>query len=340
MTLTSDIYQGRMHMSKYIDQIISSKIFSEWHWFRYLFQGLHQGGRHTPFSFDFLNKLSCIERKIPGFMEETIKRLASYSGNERHEPHYEQLLQLLVEVVIFYRLAEGFMSSDVEFQWEPTTIESNKNPELLLIGDNWKTLVEIKCPSLFKHLRDAGKNDIQLGARIGDLHVFDDLATSGRATRPLDNKIKDFLVSSEDKFFPFKKEDSNISSILIIAWSQNLFEATSPLINGMSGLLTENSFYKNDQEQPVRFPSIDGVIVTEHLELVLRATREEPLPFGYSSPLDYGSFEMHGFLPPAFISNGYSNAIRNEFVLNELGAVNIADIHDPRVNPLDYVMWL
>lgn len=326
-------------MSEPIEQILQSKIFSEWHWFGYHFRELHNG-LHTPFSFDFLNKLSLIEHKIPGFTEETIRRLASYSGKEKHEPHYEQLIQLLVEVVIFYRLAEGFLASEVEFDWEPTVSGSGKNPELLISGDNWKTIVEIKCPSIFRHLRDAAENDTQLGARIGDPKIFDQIAASGKATRPLDNKVKDFLISAESKFVPFKNEDKSISSILIIAWSQHLFEATSPLINGMSGLLTENSFFRDENNAPVKFSSIDSVLVTEHLELVLRATREEQLPFGYNSPLDYGAFEMSGFLPPAHIDNPHSNNLAYECVLRELGAVDIEDIGDPRVSPLDYVMWL
>lgn len=326
-------------MSEATEQIVNSKIFTEWHWFQYHFWGLPHG-QHTEFSFDLLNKLSCIERKISGFTKETISRLASYSGKKRHEPHYEQLIQLLVEVVIFYRLSEGFLASDAEFQWEPTVPGSRKNPELLIRDGDFTTLIEIKCPSIFKHLRDAAQNDIQLGARIGESATFDEIAASGKATRPLDNKIKDFLVSAESKFEPFKKITENTSSILIIAWSTHLFEAASPLINRMSGLLTENSFFKDESDSPVKFPNVDAIIVTEHLELVLRATREEQLPYGYNSPLDYGAFAMPGFLPPALIHNPYRTTQPNENVLWELGAINIEDIRDPRVSPLDYVMWL
>jgi hypothetical protein len=325
-------------MSTYIDQIINSSIFSEWHWFHYHFSGL-PSGEHSPFSLDFLNKLSLIERKIPGFSEKTIIRLASYSGKEQYEPHYEQLIQLLVEIVIFYRLAEGFILPNVKFHWEPTMPTSAKNPELLLEGDGWKTLIEVKCPSILKHSREAAKNDTRLGARIGDPKIFDNIANSKQATRPLDNKIKDFLMSAESKFKPFKDEDSTTSSLLIIAWSEHLFESTSPLINGMSGLFTENSFYKNGDGEPVAFASVDSVLVTEHLELVLRATREELLPYGYSSALDFGAFIMPSFLPPAHIMNPLSNMTANEAVLKELGAVKIEDISDPRVSPLDYVMW-
>ena len=326
-------------MSETIEKIISSKIFTEWHWLRYHFQGLPDG-EYTDFSFDLLNKLSFIEYKIPGFTEETIRRLASYSGKVNHEPHYEQLIQILVEVVIFYHLSEAFLASNAEFQWEPTVPGSEKNPELLIRDGNLSTIIEIKCPSILKHLRDAAQNDTQLGARIGDPAIFDEIATSGKATRPLDNKIKDFLISAESKFEPFKKVDENISTVLIIAWSQHLFEATSPLINGMSGLLTENSFFRGEDGKPVKFPSVDAVLITEHLELVLRATREEQLPYGYNSPLDYGAFLMPGVLSPALIHNPYRNTEPNENVLQKLGAVNIKDIADPRVSPMDYIMWL
>lgn len=322
-----------------ISQILSSTIFTEWHWFRYHFQDLLRG-EHSAFSYDFINRCALIEYKIPGFTEETIRRMASICGKEKFEPHYEQLLQLLVEVVVFYRLAEHFFTEPVEFKWEPTAEGSGKNPELMLVDREWSGLVEIKCPSMFRHMREAAKHDTQLAARLGDPDIFDSISKTGHATRPLDNKVKDYVVSAEQKFSGFRDESQEPKTFLFIAWTEHLFEAISPLSNEMSGLFTPRSFFRQEDDTPVEFPSVDAVIVSEHLELVLRATREEPLPFGYQMPLDYGPFLMKGFQHPILIENPLTQEVGDHPITQALGAFPSGDGDDPRARPLDYVMWL
>ena len=323
----------------HIKQILASNMFKEWHWFRYHFQALAKG-EFSPLLFDFLNRCALIEHKIPGFAEETIVRMASICGKEKFEPHYEQLLQLLVEVVIFYRLAEGFLSESVKFHWEPTAGDSKKNPELILVHPMWSALVEIKCPSMFAHLRNAAKHDTQLGARLGDPAIFDSLSKTGHATRPLDNKIKDYLVSSEGKFAEFSDKSPKPTTFLFVAWTQYLFEAVSPLSNEMSGLFTDRSFYRAEDGKPIQFPSVDAVIVSDHLEAIIRGTQERELPFGYNSPLDYGAFLMEGFQNPILIENPITPGASAHPVAKILGACPPNELDDPRAKPLDYVMWL
>lgn len=322
-----------------VEQILTSSMFKEWHWFGYHFQGLAKN-EYTALSFDFLNRCELIEYKIPGFTEETINRMTSICGKEKFEPHYEQLLQLLVEVVIFYRLAEGFLSEPVEFRWEPTTQGSKKNPELLLIHPMWSALIEIKSPSMFRHLRDAAKHDTQLGARLGDPAVFDSISKTGRATRPLDNKLKDYLVSADGKFEGFRGQTPKPTTFLYVAWTQYLFEAISPLCNEMSGLFTPRSFYRDEYDNAIQFPSVDAVIVSDHMEPIIAGTKEHDMPFGYSSPLDYGAFHMPGFQHPILLENPVTAEASHHPVATILGAQPPSDLDDPRAKPLDFVMWL
>lgn len=322
-----------------VEQILTSRMFKEWHWFRYHFQGLAKG-EFTALSFDFLNRCRLIERKIPGFTKETINRMTSICGKEKFEPHYEQLLQLLVEVVIFYRLVEGFLLELVEFQWEPTAQGSEKNPELMLVHPLWCALIEIKSPSILRHHRDAAKHDTQLGARLGDPAVFDALSKTGHATRPLDNKIKDYLVSAEGKFKGFRDQSPKPTTFLYVAWTQYLFEAISPVCNEMSGLFTARSFYRDENGDAVQFPSVDAVIVSDHMEPIIRGTKDEEMPFGYSSPLDYGAYLMPSFQHPILLENPATTDASLHPVAKVLGALPPCELDDPRAKPLDYVMWL
>lgn len=326
-----------------IEAIVKSKILSEWHWFVYQFQFL-KFGLHTPFSEDFVDKIFCVETKIPGFAIETVKRMASICGREKYIPHYEQLLQLLVEVIIFARLAQEFQDSSISFEWEPTAGNTKTNPELKISGADWNALIEVKCPSLINHLQTAPDNDVQLAARLSpDPSVFKSFSKSGDVTMPLDNKVKDFLVSAEKKFYPFKETGTKSFSLLVIAWDDKMFEAVSPLINGMSGLLTENSFYRDAGNSPIVFPSVDEVLITEHLGSALRGTREEQLPIGFSTPLDYGNLTVPGFVPPVFLSNpsasdSDTNAMNK--IIQALGGFPLSEASDPRVQPMDMVFWL
>jgi hypothetical protein len=91
------------------------------------------------------------------------------------------------------------------------------------------------------------------------------------------------------------------------------------------------------------FPSVDGVLITEHLGSALRGTREEQLPIGFSTPLDYGNLTAPGFVPPVFLSNpSASNSDTNAMnkIIKALGGFPLSEASDPRVQPMDMVFWL
>lgn len=319
-----------------INELIEARLFDPgwFHWFGWHFSNTR------PLARDIISTLGLIDSRAPGSAKKIAFRLGEIGGKERYEPHYEQLLQLLCELVVARRLCEVFGAADgYELVWEPVG-NSKKNPEFLLRGPEYDLLVEVKCPSLLTHMRKANQNDVQLLARLGDPKIFDQLSDSGAATRPVDNRIKDFLVSAENKFASFDRTERTTFSLLVICWEQRMFEAVSPLINGSSGLLTNQSFNKDAAGEPIRFPNTDGIIVTPHLSWLIACTREEPCLGIYKSPLDYGTFGPGVPLPdPAFINNPHSTRGMPKKVIDALYGVVPDPSGDPMTAPQDMIFW-
>lgn len=326
-----------MTIERTIEHLVNAKLFNPtwFHWFGWHFQNMR------PLAQDIVSTLSALDLRSPGCAQTIAARLGETGGKEKHEPHYEQLLQLLCELVVARRLCEVFdESAGYELIWEPTG-SGKKNPEFMLRGPTYDLLVEVKCPSLLKHLRAAGKNDIQLLARLGDPVVFDGMSSSGSATRPVDNRIKDFLISAEGKFATFDRTQKPCFTLLVICWDIRMFEAVSPLINEISGLFTPRSFYADEEGNPNTFPNIDGVIVTPHMAWLIACTREEPFIGAYSSPLDYGQFGPGvPVSSPAYIANPYSTRAMPNEVVDALYGMAPDSAGDPMSAPLDMVFWL
>lgn len=113
---------------------------------------------------------------------------------------------------------------------------------------------------------------------------------------PRDNAVKDFLISSDEKFKGFKLKNEHSITVLVIVWDDFIYEGISSLINDFSGLLTENSFYQKDGVA-VKFENIDSIILIRHSHQIVAATRDEFLYDGLQNPLDW---EWDGCLPKAY----------------------------------------
>lgn len=326
-----------MNYEDIILRLKEAKIYDpDWfHWFGWHFQVQH------PLAEDIIKTLTLLDARSPGCSKRLALKLGELGGKEKFEPHYEQLIQMLCELVIAKRLCEKFTAEqDCELIWEPTG-DSKKNPEFMLRTPNFDLLVEVKCPSLLAHLRKANESNLQILARLGDMAVFEQLSDNGAATRPVDNRIKDFLESAESKFSTFKTEGKLQCSLLVICWDSKMFEAISPLINEMSGLLTERSFKTDTECRPVKFPNIDGILVTPHAASLMAFTRDEAILGKFSSPLDYGEFGYGIPAPqPVFISNPHSERTVPEEVIDALFGIPPDLVGDPMTAPLDLVFWL
>lgn len=314
--------------------LFDSNFFKRWHWFSYHFA---QPFQH-PLSNSVLRACLDCEKHIPGFTKKMIDALASISGKEKYEPHYEQLLQRLAELHVIQQVVNFDWSTETSFHWEPTpTSGSKKNPEIIVQSIDHQIGIEVKAPSIFNHIRQRSSNALQFPARVLPKHSIENFpGAGGGVTFPRDNPIKDFLISAEGKFEPFKKENKNFFSILVIVWDDYVYEPISSLTHPFCGLFTPNSFAQDPNGEPLKFPSVDGVVIIRHLHQLIRATRDEPLIPPCCHPLDYGKDE--DFPMKAFIANPHGAAVP-EVVLRCLQAYPPSlDIGSEYV-PQDWIWW-
>jgi hypothetical protein len=150
----------RLDLIKYIK---SSRIFTSWHWFNYHFSYVDFDGVEHPFAKSIIDACLIIEPKIPGYAFKIINRIASLHGKEKYLGHYEQLMQILAELLVVSHLALEFPRE--KFLDEPTIGSSKKNPELTIEIDGYMIGVEVKSPSLLKHQKTRSTQEIQLPSR-------------------------------------------------------------------------------------------------------------------------------------------------------------------------------
>jgi hypothetical protein len=83
-------------------------------------------------------------------------------------------------------------------------------------------------------------------------------------TLPRDNPVKDFLVDADAKFKAFKSK-ADCTTVLVIVWDDFIYEPITALAHPKSGLLTANSFAKDANGSPMKFPNVDAVVLVRHL---------------------------------------------------------------------------
>lgn len=322
-----DLWELHMH-------VFNSNFFKRWHWFSYHFA---QPFQH-PLSDSVLRACLDCEQHIPGFTKKMINALASISGKEKYEPHYEQLIQRLAELHVIRQLVNFDWSVKTSFRWEPTPASSSKkNPEIIVQGNDYQIGVEVKAPSFLNHIRQRSSNFLQVPARVLPKHIIENFPGADEGvTFPRDNPIKDFLISAEKKFAPFKQEDDNFFSILVIVWDDYIYKPISSLTHPFCGLFTPNSFAHDAGGEPLQFPSVDGVIIIRHLHQLIRATKDEPLIPPCRHPLDYGQDE--DFPMKAFIANPHGASVP-DIVLRCLQAYPPSLDFGSEYVPQDWIFW-
>lgn len=252
-----------------------------WHWFSYHF---HVGP--TPFARSIIESCASIDRRAPGMGGELLSELVSIGGRDRDETQYEQLLQKLGEILVVERLVNCEWPDGTMFVHEPAAVPNGPRPELLITTPDDRLVVEVKTPSLLRHIRARGTNATQLSYRGGvPLDLARNIA-SGEVTLPRDNPVLDFLRDAERKFGEFRR-DRNTSSLLVIIWDDFIYEPISALVNEASGLLTENTFARSADGRPEKYPNVDAVVALRHLNYFIAGSREEDLA-DRRSAMDFG----------------------------------------------------
>ena len=275
-----------MKKKELISTFLKSDMFTKWHWFYYHFNFYNLNSEH-PFAKSLIDSILNIEDKINGFANETIKRIASISGKEKHLPHYEQLLQICSEIYIINQ-ATNCIDHSVTFDYEPTSGDSKKNPEIIMNYAKFSIGIEVKQPSLIGHINKRASNPVQLSTRTPfPIKSFEEIYNTKGITLPRDNPVKDFLISANSKFEEFKKKE-NFFSILFIVWDDFIYEPISALLGEPSGLFKENSFAKDKSGKRLKFEFVDAVFIDRNLSNIIKGTRDEPLWDNKKNVMDYG----------------------------------------------------
>jgi hypothetical protein len=276
------------------------------------------------------------EKKLPRLGFQFVKEIAAISGKEKHEPHYDQLLQRLAELLVLRRLLTLDWPTGTTFQHEPAVAAAGKRPELRVVTPDRSFLFEVKAPSLLKHIRARRANAIQVAGRALPMDQVEKLTGDGGLTLPRDNPVKDFLVDADTKFAQFKVVQDE-TSVLVIVWDDFIYEPITVLKHEQCGLLTTNSYLKDATGGAVQFTHIDAVVVVRHLTYLYRATADQPLE-ERAHALDFG--DEHA-LPNVFIAIGDAERVPDD-IRQGLRAVRWDDPLLQRAadyRPKDIVFW-
>lgn len=278
-----------------------------WHWFDYHFR------RWPPHSFaqSLLSICLALDQKKPGLGTHLLLDVATIGGQEKYRPHYDQLMQKLAEILVLDRLLNLSWPEGVTFHHEPEGTPRGKRPELYVSSDSGDFLFEVKAPSLLDHAQHRSANAVQLPTRAFPLEQAKNLFGADGITFPRDNPVKDFLQSADEKFQPFKIK-GDVTGILVIVWDDFIYEPITALVHERSGLLTSNSFARDEDGQPLTFPNVDAVILIRHLMYFENAAGDRPLlerthafDFGDANALPNVYLPLEGRKPlPTFLTEG------------------------------------
>lgn len=317
-------------------EIVSSKIAGcQWHWFQYHFAPINSGLVH-PICRGIVDSCLVCERKIPGFTEIFSERLASYRDVENSQPHYEQIIQLLAELLVLRRICEVEIE-DARYELEPRIGDSRKNPELGVFSPDGSVFVEVKCREFIEHHNARADSAISVPSRTAGVRECAEsaLREGESLVLPRDNAVKDFLVSADQKFAGFKSDCLSSLCVLVVVWDDFVYEAVSALLSQASGLLTPNSFYRNDEE-PVLFENIDAVVLVRHSHRIVFSTRECFPEISLSDPLVWSFDDARApkvVIPVAPVGDAINK------VCDLFGAVHIEELsQNPDYTPQDVVI--
>jgi hypothetical protein len=252
--------------------------------------------------------LARVDEVMPGFANEQLKRLEAMGGVEKELRHYSQILSWYSELLVNLRLAEHDWQAAVTFEMEPVKGVSKYNPEVVVTLAGVGSLgVEVKAPDLGEHQQKRNKNPWQLAGRT-DIAPRD---LDGEVTLPRDNPIKDFLVHANKKFAGFRDADPDFRSVLVIVWDDFVNEPVTALRSPSSGLLTPNSFWRED-DQAVEYPNVDAVLLVRPQHQIRRVLGGQPMVDERSYLLDFG--RRNEFPPHALVTNPAGKALSVEFL--------------------------
>jgi len=323
-----------MEREEIIKLIMNTSIVNDWHWFRYHFNFYNIDMEH-PFAKSIVDSLYDIGKKINGAEIDIIKKLSSFHGEVKNLNHYEQLMQILAELIIIHKSATFDWKEFERFEYEPITQYSKQNPELNIHLKHNIIGIEVKSPTILEHQKNRENNPFQLTSRFPELL---ELIPKEKTTFPRDNPIKDFLISADKKFSSFKEIYSNYISVLYIVWDDFIYEPISALICEPYGLFMSESFAKDKNGEKLKFRNLDYVIISRHRFQFHQFAGERPFPYQILHPLDYGNKNCFPF--KVIIKNP------NSTVDSTMDLLDCFQVYNPSLElgaeyyPQDIITWL
>ena len=300
---------------------------------------LHRGAP-SDFGRSLLRALRDIDRAIPNLGTRLINDLAAIryvpaaDDAAAWQAGFQQLLQLLAEILVIRALCNVGWPGNAVLEYEPLNPTTGRRPELSIQLGDQILLIEVKCPALIDHQNRRLDAEYHLPARgaAGDLFLAQgDLA---RLALPRDNVVKDFLISSEEKFRGFSQKRP-VSGVLVIVWDQHLYEPISSLRHAESGLFTEHSFARTPAGDRLPFDDVEGAVVLEGLSR-LGAAAQETEREGVTDPF---TIDPRG-MPSAWCPNRPETVLHPQ-IAEALAARPLADLDRyAEYRPQDIIFWI
>lgn len=240
----------------------------------------------------------------PGYAAEMIRRLIALQGKD--EVVLESIMSVFSEILVANHAVEvsDLVNGKKYFINEPGSKVGKKNPEFRSKFNGMYYCVEVKKPKLISHMKGR-KKPLQIPARA-KLEIMD----KDNTTFPRDNPIKDFLESAQSKFEAYVSEYPDDYRLLFIMWDNHMYEPISSLLHPYQGLLTEGSFNKDNNNNAIRYPLIDGIVIVSHLHNFTTALLEEPFIDEIIHAFQY----KRGYPLHAFIQNPHGRPVPREFI--------------------------
>lgn len=314
-------------------QELSSRIQScNWHFFQYHVRKVLGGGRVQLID-SMIEALFVIESAMTGAGRDYINKIVSFSNKANHTPHYDQLLQVLAEMLVVQHAVSYGWANLKGHVYEPVQTGSAKNPEIVVSLADLSVGVEVKAPEFVKKHNERGTKPQQVATRTDILKLLD----KDQTMLPRDNPVKDFLISANAKFASFKAADPNFYGLLVIVWDDFIYEPISALVGQPAGLFTKGSFAHDERGQILKFENVDCVILTRHLLPIRRGTIEEPMPDLSRHPLDYG---RQGEFPfKVYFKNPNSTNEVPEQILRCFQTIENGQMLGAEYMPQDFIQW-
>lgn len=263
--------------------------------------------RYHPFIRMLCEALKEINDADPGYAQKMIDRI----GEIMDEDQGHQIISNLSEILVMRQAVEvaDVIDQKKYIVSEPQKIKDDKNPELRSRIGGYYFAAEVKAPDILPYaaIRQSG---FQVTTHLHDRNLMQ----GEEIVDPRILKVKDYLVSAEEKFTAYIKTEEyrNDFRFLFIVWDDYVNEVIPALISPQCGMFTDRSLWKKSD-----FSKIDGVYIVRHQHQFIRSVNGREFLNGLEH-----AFQMRAPLPVAFIQNPRGRNVP-QALIDSFGAIKV-----------------